>query len=240
MKLTNYGIPCGSLKLSALYYQPEIEPRSPFLIYSHGFTSCKHSMDGLASYLALKGYPGITYDAPGHKLGGSGGELNSIDEWVKSCGAVAEFARCEFGDKSLVFAGHSMGAMASIEQASRQYSEGKQVAGVVSIALGSESARGFSSTVGQAMLRQREDYIAGASAADLIQQLDHWSGYPPQLAGLQMLFIAAKNDVLIKAERVQALAELCGSKDEITIVDSSHLDAPDRSRAKIYEWLLNL
>lgn len=240
MKLTNHSIPCGPLQLSALHYQPESDSKSPFLIYSHGFTSCKHSMDGLASYLAMKGFAGLTYDAIGHKLGGTGGALHSIEQLVESSGVVAEYAHDQFGVDNTVFIGHSVGAMASLEQSFRLHSRGKQIGGVVSIALGVEPARGFESPFGQTMLRQRADYISGAPALHLIQELDQWCRKPPQLSPVKMLFIAAKRDVLIPVERVQTLAEFCGSNDEITVVDSSHLDAPDRSRARVYEWLLSL
>ncbi len=240
MKLSNHTIPFGLMNISALHYQPDTGQKSPFLIYSHGFTSCKHSMDGIASYLAMKGFAGLTYDAVGHKLGGTGGELHSIKQLAAGCGAVAEYAFREFGVRRIIYVGHSMGAMASLEQASRKDIDGIDIDGVVSIAFGAEPARGFSTTVGKAMLSQRSDYIAGAAAKDIIQELNGWCSSPPNLSPLNMMFIAAKSDVLIPVERVQQMANLCGSDNEVTVIDSSHLEAPDKSRARIYEWLVSL
>ena len=56
--------------LAGLRYLPEGNRRSIGVVLAHGFTSGKYSLDGLANYLATRGYEALTFDFVGHKLGG--------------------------------------------------------------------------------------------------------------------------------------------------------------------------
>jgi len=65
LRLETIRIPSGGVELAGLRYMPEGTPRTTALLFAHGFTSSKHSMDGLASYLASHGYVGVTFDFVG-------------------------------------------------------------------------------------------------------------------------------------------------------------------------------
>ncbi len=264
MKLEVVKIPDGDLELAALRYLPEKTPRPTALLYAHGFTSGKYSLDGLASYLAGRGYEGLTFDFVGHKLGGTGGEMRRISQAADNLRAAQDWLRAHSEATQIVLIGHSMGAAAVLAVAAEACrnsgrvsgiegrvsgkvtaeegqnpgpEEGARLAGIVCLCLGTSPTRGFESTIGQTMLAQRSDYVAGAPARELLDGLDALVSGVPVLEGLPALFIAARQDVLVSVKRVEALAALAGSQASVAVVESSHLEAPDRSRGVIVQWL---
>jgi pimeloyl-ACP methyl ester carboxylesterase len=60
------------------------------------------------------------------------------------------------------------------------------------------------------------------------------------LGDIPSLFVAARNDVLVPVAQVEALARRAGPSASVRIVDSSHLETPDRSRGVVLEWLERL
>jgi len=251
MHLESVRIPSGDLELSALRYLPEHSIRPTALLYAHGFTSGKYSLDGLSSYLAGHGYSGLTFDAAGHKLGGTGGRMESVQQaadnlqdalvWLQQ---TLQTSNSEV--ERIVIVGHSMGGAAALAVAAQEQmrlkegttsGEAPSLAGIVCLCIGTEPFRGFSSAIGKAMLAQRQDYVSGASAAQLLSELNTFVLKAQNVGSLPALFIAAKQDVLIPVERIEALAAMVGSHTSVTTIDSSHLEAPDKSRGTILRWL---
>ncbi len=54
---------------------------------------------------------------------------------------------------------------------------------------------------------------------------------------IPLLFVAARQDVLITIERVESLAAQASDSARVITVEASHLDAPDRCRAPLSHWL---
>ncbi len=251
MRLEPGRIPSGDLELSALCYLPELPLRTTALLYAHGFTSGKYSLDGLASYLAGRGYSGLTFDAIGHKLGGTGGSMESIrqaaDNLQDALVWLQESLRSSKSEvKRVVIVGHSMGGAAALVVAAQEQRRLRDIkmteavpslAGIVCVCIGTDPFRGFSSAIGKAMLSQRQDYVAGTPAGQLLHELDTLVLEAKNVGDMPALFIAAKQDVLLPVERVEALAAMVGSHAKIASIDSSHLKAPDKSRGTILNWL---
>ncbi|HEV2473578.1 MAG TPA: alpha/beta fold hydrolase, partial [Chthonomonadales bacterium] len=114
MNLRRIEIPCAEVAVAGLRYEPSHSRKNSVLVYSHGFTSGKHSMDLLASYLAVKGYPGVSFDVQGHKLGGTGGTLDTMEQAVKNLRRAIRWSRENMEPARLVLIGHSMGGALSI------------------------------------------------------------------------------------------------------------------------------
>lgn len=131
-----------------------------------------------------------------------------------------------------------MGGVASLAAAAM--GAGKRLAGVAAICVGEQPSRGFESAVGGAMLKLRRDYVDGAPLEKLLSESDTLLDSLRSLAPLPVLMIAAQQDVLVPVERVQALAARIAPHGALQIVESSHLEAPDRSRTALLKWLETL
>ena len=241
MKLESVRIPAEGATLTGLYYVPEGRIKSTAIIYTHGFTSGKYSLDTPAGYLAARGYPGLTFDLIGHKLGGTGGEMLRTFQAAENLRDALTWVRGHLDVAQIVLVGHSMGAAAGVQVAAweRQRPGNPPLAGIVGICMGLEPATGFESQIGCAMLAQRRDYVAGAPALDLLTGLNTLVLSAAEIGDLPALFIAARQDVLLPVARVEALAALAGPNAVAVALDAAHLDAPDRSRATIIQWLEN-
>ena len=239
MKLESVRIPAEGVTLDGLHYVPEGRIKSTVIIYTHGFTSGKYSLDNLAGYLAGRGYPGLTFDLVGHKLGGTGGEMHHTVQAAENLQDSLTWVRTHLEVAQIVLIGHSMGAAAGVQVAAwEQLRPGNPpLAGIVGICMGLEPSLGFETQIGRAMLAQRRDYVAGAPALTLLQGLDTLVLSAAEIGDLPALFIAARQDVLIPPARIEALAALAGSNSSCVTLDAIHLDAPDRSRATIIQWL---
>jgi pimeloyl-ACP methyl ester carboxylesterase len=175
----------------------------------------------------------VTFDCRGHKLGASTGELEAIGEAVEDLRAVIEAARERFGRRDCVLIGHSMGALLGFEVAAGD----PDVKGLVAIATGARPSKGFNSAAGKAMLEQRSAYVEGAEAITLLRQMDALSENVERLGDRPSLFVAARNDLLVRPDTLRSLSLLAGPHAEFVEVEAQHLDAPDRSRGVVASWL---
>ena len=234
MKLTKVNIPSDGLVLSGLAYESE-KRLGIVAVLSHGYTASKESLDLLASYLAQKGSPCLTFDARGHKLGESGGEVASVRQLVSDLQNAVQFARDYFGCARIILAGHSMGGILSIATAAA--AEGTGITGVVVIAAGPNPGSGFETPVGEAMLALRSDYVSGIEPLQLLEELGYLIPSIEQLQELPTLFIAARSDVLVRSSRLQEMAERAGPLHQFKEIDGSHLEAPDKARGVVGNWI---
>lgn len=255
MKLETVAIRGRTQHLSALRYLPSRNRRGIALVLAHGFTSGKYSMDTLASYLAMRGYEGLTFDFVGHKLGGSGGSMETMAQAPDNFADALAYLRSVTEAESIVLIGHSMGAAAALATAAWEITklaspaligkevmpevEGPPLAGIVCLCMGMEPSRGFDSAIGQAMVEQRSDYVEGAPALQLLREIDDLIAAAGQIGSLPALFVAARQDVLVTVERVERLAAMAPNS-AVEMIESSHLEAPDRARPVIYSWLTQL
>lgn len=233
MKLTQVRIPRPDVHLAGLTYVPDRELKPVCVVLSHGYTASKESMDLLAGYLASRSYPCLTFDCRGHKLGATGGRLDDLRDAVEDVQAAAAWSLRHFEMERCVLAGHSMGGILSIAAAA----EMDALAGVCAIAVGPEPAAGFRSAAGQAMLAQRADYVEGMDPQTVLEELGRLVPLVGQLDGIPSLFVAARGDILVKAEKLRELSLQAGPKAEFAEIESSHLDAPDRARGTVAGWL---
>ena len=223
----------GLVRLAGLVYVPRERRSHVCAVVSHGFTASKESVDLLSSYLAARGYPALSFDFRGHKLGGSEGDLNQASDTLDDLRAAASVALERFKVDRCVLVGHSMGAMVSLLVGA----EMEDCAGIAAITTGMQPSRGFEQPVGQAMLSQRSDYISGAEPMTLLKQFDELVADWPGLVDKPALLVGAKSDVVIKPSRVKELAERAGTQVEYAEIEGSHLEAPSRARGVVANWL---
>lgn len=236
MKLEVLHIPARNRPLAGLRYVPESPLRRTTLLYAHGFTSGKHSMDGLASYLASHGYPGITFDFVGHKLGATGGQMHHITNAAENLQDALHWIRAEVQSRATVLIGHSLGGASALQVAAWERGA-PDLRAVIVLCMGQDPTRGFQSPVGRKMLQMRQDYVQGAPVPQLLEELEHMLRSACEVGALPVLFIAAQQDVLVTPERVAGLAEQVGPHAEVQVIEAQHVDAPDRARGVILNWL---
>lgn len=232
VKLTRVSIPNGPVTLAGLTYEPDTSPRDLCVVLVHGFTASKESMDLLANYLSLRGYPCLTFDFRGHKLGGSTGEIHHAVELVSDLEAAITWATRAFHSSHCALVGHSMGALIALVAALRE-----EVVGVAAIATGTHPSSGFDTAIGAAMLQQRTDYVLGISPRILLEQFDSLAQHVAGFVSKSVLFVAARGDGLVKPARVRELAAQVGPQAEFIEVEGGHLEAPDRARGIVAAWL---
>lgn len=233
MNLHRATIPAPGAELAALVYTPDRAPRALPVVLAHGFTACKASMDLLAAYLAGRGYPCLTFDFRGHLLGGSTGRLDHMAEAVDDLRAATAFARQRFAQREVALVGHSMGALVSFAAAA----DDPDVRAIAAIATGPRPSASFDSPVGQAMLAQRAPYVVGAPPMALLREMDGLAASVERLEGRPALFVAARGDVLVKPDVLEAMSRRAGTRAEFAEVEGAHLDAPDRARGVVAAWL---
>lgn len=232
MRLHRITLPGFGIALAGLLYEPDRPKRQLTAILTHGFTASKESLDLLAAYLCGRGYPCMSYDIRGHKLGSSEGALYRLEEAVADLLSAAVWMREQSGIAHTALIGHSMGALLSMA-AARQLDS---TAGVAAIAISDHPSSGFDSPAGAAMLKQRSDYVEGAPAIDLIRQSDRLAA-EARLLPCPLLLAAARGDVLVRAARMRAWAESLGERASYVEVEGSHQNVPERAKGAVADWL---
>lgn len=233
MRLSQVQIARPDLTLAGLAYSPVGDLKPHVVILSHGYTASKESVDLLAGYLASRGYPCVTFDCRGHKLGSSGGRLDDVQEAVEDLKAVAAWATRHFEIERRVLVGHSMGGVLSIAAAA----ELQGIDAVCAIAVEPEPGTAFRGPAGQAMLAQRADYVDGLPSAEMLMQLGRLTPLVECLDDIPSLFVAARGDVLVNADRLRRYAAIAGPLAQFVEIEGSHLEAPDRARGRVANWL---
>jgi len=233
MRLERVEVGGADLTLQALAYWPSEQRGRICCVVSHGFTASRASVDLLAAYLAARHHPCLTFDARGHKLGATGGALLHMEQAVEDLLRAARFALGHFGQERCMLAGHSMGALLSLAATLRL----PQAAGCACIATGGTPAASFRQPLGQAMLSQRSDYVEGAPALELLEQMGSLAADLSGLDGRPALFVAARGDALVRPSSVRRLAGRAGPGAQYVEVDGTHLEAADRARGVVAHWL---
>ncbi len=153
------------------------------VVLAHGYSSSKHNLDPLAFYLATEGIRSLALDFQGHKLGCSSLPLRQESDLCRNVLDAVAFARNIPEVRTIVSAGHSMGAAASIGAAV----ESREIDAVIAMctALGrSQSLQGPTMLGG---LRNRSCYVDGPSPEELTQAMDRYTVRINEVAPRPML-----------------------------------------------------
>lgn len=218
--------------VAVLAYEPR-RPRGVSIVAGHGYSSSKHNLDFLCSFLASHGYRIYSLDFPGHKLGASGGRLENIDDLIDAMGAVVRYARdCESGPTYAM--GHSMGAMTALFTAARD----AQVAGAISIATGYGRPSAVEALRGKGVTDFRSGYVDGISLPDLVAGVEpYFTDALPRLAGRPQLYVSAQRDAMVTPRSVADLFERACEPKELVSIDSDHTYAGEYARGEVLQWL---
>ncbi len=215
-----------------LAYPPR-RPRGVTLVVGHGYSSSKQNLDLLCGFLASHGFAVFALDFPGHKLGASGGRLESAHDLVAAMAAVVAHARGR--DNAPVYvAGHSMGAVTALCTAGAD----PTIAGAVSIATGYGRPQALEALSRGGVVDLRSSYVDGLALPELAAQ---WQPLVdaalPRLAGRPVLYLAAERDAMVARASVDMLFALAPEPKTFGVVASDHTFAGDNARGAVLAWL---
>jgi pimeloyl-ACP methyl ester carboxylesterase len=218
--------------IAALDYEPR-RPRDVALAVGHGYSSSKANLDGLCAFLASHGYRTISIDFPGHKLGASGGRLESVDDLTDALGAAVAFARERYG-VPVYAAGHSMGATTAL----RTCAADPKVAGAISIATGYGRPAALLALQARGATDLRSSYVDGLTLQQLVERTDPLiDAALAALAGRPVLYVAAQRDGMVSAASARELFDRAPEPKAFVTIDSDHTYAGDNARAAVLAWL---
>lgn len=231
MSLTLLRLPAGRNEIALLDYGPR-RARGVGIVLAHGYSSSKQNLDPLAAFLASHGFSIYSLDFPGHKLGASGGRLESAEDLVDAMDAAVRYAR-ERGTEVLYAAGHSLGAATALIAASRD----DALAGAISIAtgLGRPSVlEAFS----EKLVDLRSQYVDGLALPELSRQVEPLvRSALAGLAGRPQLYVAAERDMMVSVASARALFEAAPEPKSFVTIASDHTYAGENARAGVLAWL---
>jgi pimeloyl-ACP methyl ester carboxylesterase len=218
--------------VAVLYYEPR-RPRGVAVVAGHGYSSSKHNLDMLCSFLAGHGFALYNLDFPGHKLGASAGFLRGVDDCIDAMSACVRFAR-ERGAQTAYTLGHSMGGMTALFTACLD----EAIAGCVAIAtgFGRRSAIGALQSAGTTDFRS--SYVNGVTLPELVAGVEErYLRLLPLLSGRPALYVAANHDAMVNPASVQELYDRAPEPKWFQTVESDHTYAGERARGSVLQWL---
>jgi alpha-beta hydrolase superfamily lysophospholipase len=208
-------------------------PRGVSIVAGHGYSSSKHNLDFLCSFLSTHGFELFSLDFPGHKLGASGGTLRGIHDCVDAMSATVAFAGEQSGVAPYTL-GHSMGAMTALLTAAAN----PTVLGAVAIATGYGRPTALTALMNRPGTDFRASYVDGVSLPELTQSLDeHLDAALGLLAGRPQLYVAAERDAMVSRASVRELFERASEPKTFATIDSDHTTAGEAARGTVLEWL---
>ena len=221
--------------VATLYYEPR-RPRSVAIVVGHGYSSSKHNLDVLCSFLASHGFDTYNFDFPGHKLGASGGTLRGIEDCIDAMSAVAAFARARHSGPLLTL-GHSMGAMTAIFTAALD----PEIAGTIAIATGYGRPQAIAALQSAGATDFRSSYVNGVDLPALLSDVDSWyAKLLEKLAGRPQLYVAATRDGMVRGSSVRELYERAPEPKAYATIESDHTYAGENARSEVLQWLNGL
>ncbi len=232
MKLELLRIAAAGANIAALRYEPR-RPRGVWIVAGHGYSSSKHNLDFLCSFLASHGYGVVSMDFQGHKLGASGGRLQSVEDLPIAMGGVAGFVR-EFHSGALYTMGHSMGAMTALFTAARDPS----ITGTIAIATGYGRPSAIEALREKGVSDFRSAYVEGLALPDLVRGVDElFDRALPQLAGRPQLYVCADRDAMVSRASVEELFDRASEPKTFVTISSDHTYAAENARGEVLAWL---
>lgn len=225
-------IEAANNSIAVLAYQPR-RSRNVWVVAGHGYSSSKHNLDFLCSFLASHGYGVFNFDFPGHKLGASGGTLRGIDDLIDAMRAVLAHVR-DATDGPIYLMGHSMGAMTALFVAALE----RDAAGIIAITTGYGRPTSIDVLAGKGATDFRSSYVHGVTLPELVHGVDERFAWAlPRLAGRPQLYIAAARDAMVSPRSVEELYRRAPDPKTFITIDSDHTYAGENARADVLQWL---
>jgi alpha-beta hydrolase superfamily lysophospholipase len=218
--------------IAALDYEPR-RSRDVAIAVAHGYSSSKQNLDALCGFLASHGFHVVSIDLPGHKLGASGGRLDSIDDLTDALDAAVAFARERYAGPVYTL-GHSLGATTAL----RSCAADPAIAGAVSIATGYGRPTALRAFEARGTVDLRSAYVDGLTLQEVVAATEPvLDAALAGLAGRPVLYVAAEHDGMVSLSSARDLFERAPGPKTYATIDSDHTYAGERARPAVLGWL---
>ena len=216
-----------------LLYTPE-EKSSQAAVLGHGYSGSKQDMAPLAQSLCSEGYHVFVPDIRGHKLGGTGGYLSSLDDVAEDLETCVRFLKANTGASRIALCGHSMSGGAAAKTATIC----EDVDSLILLAVSLRPLDIGLPPKALQLTRMRSMYVHGAPALETRQQIqDMLREYMGRVPGKPVLLVIGKDDKFNTAEHGQALLDLAQGPKCLKVVNTDHFGVPLRCSNEVIEWL---
>ncbi|MDQ2908601.1 MAG: lysophospholipase [Candidatus Eremiobacteraeota bacterium] len=223
--------PRGAM-VAALDYEPR-RARGVALAVGHGYSSSKHNLDALCAFTASHGFHTVSIDFPGHKLGASGGRLESVADLTDALAAAVDYARRTYGVPVYTM-GHSMGAATAL----RTCAADAQITGMISIATGWRRPAALDAFAARGAVDLRSSYVDGLTLEEVVSATEPL--LDPALAaiaGRPALYIAAERDGMVSRASADELFRRAPEPKTFALIASDHTSAGEHARSTVLTWL---
>jgi len=235
MSVELFRVEAKNNEVAVLYYAPR-RPRNVTIVVGHGYSSSKHNLDFLCSFLASHGFTIYSLDFPGHKLGASGGRLRGVDDCIDAMSSVVHVAR-DRSPGDVLTAGHSMGAMTAIFTAALD----PGINGVIAIATGFGRPSALATLRAAGATDFRSSYVDGVDLPTLVDGVDdYYARLLPKLDGREQLYVAASHDAMVNVASVRELFDRAPNPKSLATIESDHTYAGENARSEVLQWLNRL
>lgn len=219
--------------INCLRYTPDPEKRRHLaVVMGHGFSSSKHHLDGLASYLCYFGYEVINLDFPGHKMGASRGPLTHPAQLVEAF----RLARRGTQQEKIVVLGHSMGAAAAIGAATKL--EG--VVGLAVLGMGADPAARFHDKIVISTLEWGSMYVEELDGQQFLKQVKTELIPKMKQVTVPSLVIGGTQDFIVPTSEAKKLAAMAQGSSTLKFLNCRHSEIPEEGKKDIRQWLESL
>jgi pimeloyl-ACP methyl ester carboxylesterase len=230
-KIENHGNP-----VVGLLYTPEGNS-SLAVVLSHGYSGSKQDMAPLAQALCAEGYFAFTVDARGHRLGGTGGYLHSLDDVAEDLEKSVRFVKKKTQADKIVVCGHSMSGAA----AARTAAVCEDVDALILLGNGLRPMAQDLPPEAIRLVGTRSKYVDGISGLDIRHQVQLMlREYIGKLDSKPVLIVSGSSDTINSEQRCKDLLAMTKGPKSLVVVDADHFRIPLRAAEPVVEWLRKL
>ena len=219
-----------------LLYTPAQEA-SLAVVLAHGYGGSKQDMTSLGQALCDAGYHVFIPDIRGHRLGGTSGYLNSLDDVSEDLETSVRFTKHETRAEKLTICGHSMSGAAGAKTAALC----EDVDALILLGNGLRPMGQDMPPELVKLIRIRSKYVEGIEGMEIRHQVQSMlREYMGKVSPKPVLIVAGSSDNINTEQRCRDLLAMTDGPKSLMVVDSDHFRLPLCGAEPVLRWLKEL
>ena len=219
-----------------LLYTPA-QKASQAVVLAHGYGGSKQDMTSLGQALCDAGYHVFIPDVRGHRLGGTGGCLGSLDDVAEDLETSIRFTKDKTRAEKLIICGHSMSGAASAKTAALC----EDVDALILLGNGLRPIGQDMPPDAVKLIKMRSKYVDGIEGMEIRHQVQSMlREYMGKVSPKPVLIVAGSSDNINTEQRCRDLLAMTDGPKSLVVVDSDHFRLPLCSADPVLQWLKEL